>query len=129
MGEGKYPDIIELKLKLRFPRLINSTKMRRIEITNEVLVRLMEGKCVEGSLRIDGETGRMVFRAYNRQVRKRVRNRLICQLEHGWLMESAERYKFYCSVRKDIGAFKVDTIMRRELNEAMNALTFEYLFQ
>ena len=27
MSEETYPDVIELKLKLRFPKLINSTKL------------------------------------------------------------------------------------------------------
>ena len=42
-----------------------------IQIEEEVLVRLVEGKYVEGSLHRDKWTGQITFRAYNRQSRKR----------------------------------------------------------
>ena len=35
-----------------------------VEIPLEVLERLVEGKCVEGSLRRDEWTGKVTFRAY-----------------------------------------------------------------
>ena len=92
---------------------------RYIEIEENVLVRLLEGKCVEGSLRVDEFTSKMVFRAYNRLPRKR-EDRVISYLEHGWIKESKQRYKFYNSVRKDIGVTKVSVVMGRELETAMS---------
>ena len=95
-----------------------------IEIPMEVMERLVEGKCVEGSLRRDKWTGKVTFRAYQRQPRNR-HERVVCQLENGWLKESPQRYKFYNSVRKDLGRRMVDVVMHRELNTAMQALEIE----
>ena len=95
-----------------------------IEIPIEVMERLVEGKCVEGSLRRDEWTGKLTFRAYQRQHRKQ-HDRVVCQLENGWLKESPQRYKFYNSVKKDIGRRVVDVVMRRELNTAMQTLEIE----
>ena len=89
-----------------------------VEIPLEVMERLVEGKCVEGSLRRDEWTGKVTFRAYQRQP-------VVCQLENGWLKESPQRYKFYNSVRKDLGRRMVDVVMHRELNTAMQALEIE----
>ena len=99
---------------------------RNIEISEEVLNRLMEGKCVEGSLRVDEFTNNLIFRPYNRLSRlPGYRDRLIAQLEHGWIKESPQRYKFYNSVRKDIGVTKVSVVMHRELGTAMEEVKMD----
>ena len=95
-----------------------------VEIPMEVMERLVEGKCVEGSLRRDKWTGKVTFRAYQRQSRNR-HERVVRQLENGWLKESPQRYKFYNSVRKDLGRRMVDVVMHRELNTAMEHLEIE----
>ena len=95
-----------------------------VEIPLEVLERLVEGKCVEGSLRRDEWTGKVTFRAYQRQPRQR-HDRVVCQLENGWLKESPQRYKFYNSVKKGLGRRMVDVVMHRDLNAAMQALKIE----
>ena len=95
-----------------------------VEIPFEVMERLVEGKCVEGSLRRDEWTGKVTFRAFQRHPRQR-HERVVCQLENGWLKESAQCYKFYNSVRKDLGRRVVDVVMHRELNTAMQALEIE----
>jgi hypothetical protein len=95
-----------------------------IEIPMEVLMRLTDGKCVEGSLRRDKKTGRLLFRAYIRQHRLN-NERVICHLENGWLKESAQRYKFFNSVKKDMGRRLVDVVMHRELKQAMQVLEIE----
>ncbi|MBO4801654.1 MAG: hypothetical protein J5545_07295 [Bacteroidaceae bacterium] len=100
-----------------------------IEITDEVLARLNDGKCVEGSLRVDPTTKKIVFRHYNRLPRRRPQDRLICELEHGWLKESAQRYKFYDSVPKTLGARRTANAMRRELQEAMEALDVDEMME
>ena len=95
-----------------------------VEIPFEVIERLVEGKCVGGSLRRDEWTGKVTFRAYQRQPRQ-CHERVVCQLENGWLKESPQRYKFYNSVRKDLGRRLVDVVMHRELNAAMQVLEIE----
>ena len=87
----------------------------------EVMERLVEGKCVEGSLRRDEWTGKVTFRAYQRQPRER-HERVVCQLENGWLKESKERIKLFESVPKELGTARVLAVIDRETKEAKNAL-------
>ena len=89
-----------------------------------VMAKLLKDKRVEGVLYLDQDTGKLTFKAYNRQPRQS-QDRVVCQLENGWLKESPQRYKFYNSVRKDLGRRLVDVVMHRELNTAMEALEIE----
>ena len=89
-----------------------------------VMAKLLKDKRVEGVLYLDQDTGKLTFKAYNRQPRDR-HERVVCQLENGWLKESPKRYKFYNSVRKDLGRRLVDVVMHRELNAAMQVLEIE----
>ena len=95
---------------------------KSIEISNETLQAIMSGKRVQGSLGVNEWTGKLSFKAYNRQPRLRVKDRVIKQLENGWLKEGARRYKFYNSVKKEMGVARVEDIMFRELRTAMNEL-------
>ena len=89
-----------------------------------VMAKLLEGKRVEGVLYIDQDTSKLTFKAYNRQPRDR-QERVVCQLENGWLKESPLCYKFYNSVKKSLGRRLVDVVMHRELNSAMQVLEVE----
>ena len=104
---------------------IRQVMKKYIAIEEEVLVRLVEGKYVEGSLHRDQWTGVITFNAYNRKPKTRPKDRLICALENGWLKESAERIKFFNSVKKELGAVQVNEVMARELETAMNAMLRE----
>jgi hypothetical protein len=95
-----------------------------IEISDEALQRLTNGKYVEGSLHRDPDTGKLVFKAYVRMSSEQ-KDRTIKALEHGWLKESPTRYKFFNSVKKEIGYRLVNVAMHRELKDAMNALEVE----
>ena len=90
----------------------------------EVLAKLAMGKRVQGVLYIDENTGKLTFKAYNRQCGKR-RERVVCQLENGWLKESPQRYKFFNSVRKDLGVPMTKVVMERELKTAVHELEIE----
>ena len=92
-----------------------------IAIDEEVLVRLVEGKYVEGSLHRDQWTGAITFRAYNRRPRGS-QDKLICPLESGWLKESPKRIKFFSSVKKEVGVAKIHNVMERDLDKAMGEL-------
>ena len=87
--------------------------------------RLTEGRYVEGSLHRDQQTGRLRFRAYNRSPRRKGKDRLVCQLEHGWMKESSQRIRFYSSVRKSLGWRLLDLAMHRELKHAMGVREVE----
>ena len=89
-----------------------------------VMAKLLKEKRVEGVLYLDQDTGKLTFKAYNRQPRDR-HDRVVCQLENGWLKESPLCYKFYNSVKKSLGRRLVDVVMHRELNAAMQVLEVE----
>ena len=58
MSEERYPDVIELKLKLCFSDAHKrfKTMIKKIEISEETLKSLKNGKCVEGSIHIEKES-------------------------------------------------------------------------
>ena len=96
-----------------------------IILTSEAMERLKSGKCVEGSLRMNTETGKLTFNAWKRRSPKHSEERVIRHLEHGWLKESAKRIKFFSSVKKELGRRMVDVTIHRELKTAMTTLEVE----
>ena len=97
-----------------------------VEMPEEVLVRLAEGKSVQGGLQKDVHTGRIVFNPHNiaryKPGYRRPCDRLICTLEHGWVKESTQRIKVYESIPKDIGTPRVMNVLDREVEHAKGAL-------
>ena len=85
-----------------------------IEIPEEILVGLIEGKFVKGSLHRDKNTGRIVFNAYYRKPKSRKKDKLLASLEHGWLKESPKCIKFYCALKKSIGVARIISALERE---------------
>ena len=78
--------------------------IKKINISEEVVARLFKSnRCVYGSLHFDKETGKITFKAYNRQPRTRSKDRLIKKLPWGWVKESLERIKVFGSYPKDLG--------------------------
>ena len=73
-----------------------------IAIEEEVLARLVLGKCVEGRLRRDQWTGVISFNAYNRQPRTRQKDVLMKKTPWGWLKASIKRVKRHTSMPKDL---------------------------
>ena len=78
--------------------------IKKIEISEETLKSLKKGKCVEGSIHIEKESGKIVFKAWKRKSPKSSKNRVICYHENGWLKESENKLKFFSSVSKRVGA-------------------------
>ncbi len=93
-----------------------------IEIPEEILFALAEGRYVEGSLHRDTDSCRLVFNVYNRKPRKRLRDKLIRYLEHGWVKESRDRIKIYESIPKIVGTVRMLGVIDRETKEIKNAL-------
>ena len=93
-----------------------------IAIEEEVLVRLVEGKYVEGSLHRDKWTGVITFNAYNRQPRKRHRDKLIKKLPWGWVKESMKNIKVFGSIPKHFGTAQVMALLDEHNHDAKDAL-------
>ena len=88
----------------------------------ELLERLLNGRRVEGVLYMDQNTGRLTFKAYNRQVRVREKDQLIKKLPWGWVKESIERIKVFGSFPKDRGTARAMGLLEEHTREAKNAL-------
>ena len=93
-----------------------------IEIEMGVLERLVDGKCVEGALRRNEWTGKICFRAYNRQSRNHPKDRLVKKLPWGWVKESMQRIKVFGSFPKDVGTAQVMGLLQDHTRDAKNAL-------
>ena len=95
-------------------------------MSQEVLAAIMNGKYVEGSLRLQfssmGTHNEVGFRPYNRKPRVRYRDRMIHRLEHGWVKESKERIKLFESVPKELGTARILAVIDRETKEAKDSL-------
>ena len=102
--------------------IIRQVMKKYIEIEEEVLVRLLSGKYVEGSLHRDKWTSVITFNAYNRQPRKREKDQLVKKLPWGWVKESLERFKVFGSFPKDMGTARVMGLLDEHTREAKNAL-------
>ena len=88
----------------------------------ELMTKLYVGKRVEGVLFMDENTGRLTFKAYNRQPKKREKDVLVKKLPWGWVKESMERIKVFGSFPKDLGTARVMGLMEEHTQEAKNAL-------
>ena len=88
----------------------------------ELMSKLYAGKRVQGVLYMDENTGRLTFKAYNRQPRIREKDRLVKKLPWGWVKESMERIKVFSSFPKDLGTARVMGLMEEHTKDAKNAL-------
>lgn len=88
----------------------------------EIIAQLLSGKCVAGSLRVDSASGKIVFHPYRRSSRQRVRDKLLKVTPHGWLKESALRYKFYTSVKKDMATLDTCDTLNQDMSEAVEGI-------
>ena len=87
-----------------------------------VMAKLLKEKRVEGVLFLDENTGKLTFKAYNRQPRVREKDRLVKKLPWGWVKESAMRLKVFGSFPKDLGTARVMGLLDEHTRDAKNAL-------
>ena len=90
-----------------------------IEIPMEAVESLIEGKCLQGSLRRD-EWGRIVFKPYRRSPQRN--DQVIRVLEHGWVKETEQRIKVFESMPKALGTARMLAVVERENKEVKEAL-------
>jgi len=88
----------------------------------ELMSKLYVGKRVKGVLYVDQNTGRLTFKAYNRQSHKREKDQLVKKLPWGWVKESAKKLKVFGSFPKDMGTARVMGLLDEHTREAKNAL-------
>ena len=100
-----------------------------IVIEEEVLVRLVSGKYVEGSLHRDKWTGMITFNAYNRLPRKRQKDDLLKKTPWGWLKASVERVKRFSSLPNDLSLNEKLAILDEENELVKQALIENYIIE
>lgn len=88
----------------------------------ELMSKLYVGKRVEGVLYVDQNTGRLTFKAYQRQPRVRQKDQLVKKLPWGWVKESAKKLKVLGSFPKDMGTARVMGLVDEHARDAKNAL-------
>ena len=88
----------------------------------ELMTKLIVGKRVEGVLYMDENTGRLTFKAYNRQPCKREKDQMVKKLPWGWVKESLERIKVFGSFPKDVGTARVMGLLEEHNRDAKCAL-------
>ena len=101
-----------------------TTCKKYIFVLNAVIVmaKLLKEKRVEGVLFLDENTGKLSFKAYNRQPRVREKDRLVKKLPWGWVKESMERIKVFGSFPKDVGTAQVMGLLEDHTRDTKNAL-------
>jgi hypothetical protein len=87
-----------------------------------VMAKLLKEKRVEGVLFLDENTGKLTFKAYNRQPRVREKDRLVKKLPWGWVKESMERIKVFGSFPKEYSTAQVMGLLEEHTKDAKNAL-------
>ena len=87
-----------------------------------VMAKLLKEKRVEGVLYVDQNTGKLTFKAYNRQARVREKDRLVKKLPWGWVKESMERIKVFGSFPKEYSTAQVMGMLDEHTKDAKNAL-------
>ncbi len=102
--------------------LVTMKKFIDIKEAVAVMAKLLSSKRVEGVLYVDGNTGRLTFKAYNRQSRVRERDRMVRKLPWGWVKESAERIKVHASLPKEVGVAEMLWLLDENSRDAKNAL-------
>ena len=88
----------------------------------ELINKLIDGKRVEGVLYLDQNTGKLTFKAYNRQPRVREKDVMIKKLPWGWVKESMERIKVFGSFPNDMGTAAVMGLLDEHTRDAKDAL-------
>ena len=88
----------------------------------ELLSKLYAGKRVEGVLFMDESTGRLTFKAYNRQQRTRHKDQLVKKLPWGWVKTSIERVKVFGSFPKELGTASIIGMLNEHDHDAIDAL-------
>ena len=87
-----------------------------------VMAKLLKEKRAEGVLFFDENTSRLTFKAYNRQPRKRDKERMVKKLPWGWVKETMERIKVCGSFPKELSTPRVMGLLEEHTKEAKNAL-------
>lgn len=92
-----------------------------IEVSKEALETIMNGRYVEGTIRMVAGRG-LVFTKWNRKSCNQQADRILYRSANGWLKESTQRLKMWVSVPRDLGACRCADVLQRECGEMADYL-------
>ena len=125
MGEEKYPDIIELKLKLHFSAKDSQIRqiMKRfiIEVPDAAVSRIEKGlRCRASVFMID--KGLLGLKPNKHQVGRHNKAEMIHTLEYGWVKATDDNYIIRECLPKTMGPVQMLHTIDRDMNTAKNAI-------
>ena len=97
--------------------------MRKIvEISDEVYQRLMEGKCVDGSMRMEKPRKLIVFNNYKRTKPRKYPIEILGRTDFGKVYRTRKRTKWSENMPSDLGAVRMARIMERDCKQAQEII-------
>ena len=97
--------------------------MRKIvEISDEVYQRLMEGKCVDGSMRMEKPRKLIVFKNYRRTKPRYYPKVLLGRTDFGAVYRTKTRHRWTESMPSNLGAVRMARIMERDCKQAQQII-------
>ena len=98
-----------------------------IEIPEEILVALAEGKYVEGSLHRDKDTHVLTFKAWNRTAPKHAKYRKTGDTDYGAIWKSDRHLLWREKFPLSMGLDRILTAMEADKNQAQNTVVTDYI--
>ena len=89
-----------------------------IEISEEVYQLLVEGKCIDGSMRMVKPRKQIVFNNYKRTKPKHYPKVLLGRTDFGKVYKTKTRHKWSESIPSNLGAVRISKIMERDCKQA-----------
>ena len=97
--------------------------MRKIvEISEEVYQLLAEGKCIDGSMRMEKPHKLIVFKNYNRTKPRYYPKVILGRTDFGKVYKTKTRHKWSESIPSNLGAVRISKIMERDCKQAQQII-------
>ncbi len=93
-----------------------------VEISIEALERLESGRSIDGSLKMDLKTRRIVFNDWKRKAPKYYKEKKICDLDYGFLAETAKHITRHEKFPKSLSTDAILEAMDNDNMQSMEAV-------
>ena len=93
-----------------------------IEISEEVYQRLMDGKCVDGSMRMEKPHKLIVFKNYKRTKPRKYPIEILGRTDFGKVYRTRKRTKWNENMPSDLGAAHISKIMANDCKQAQEII-------
>ena len=93
-----------------------------IEISEEVYQRLMEGKCVDGSMRMVKPRKQIVFNNYKRTKPRKYPIEILGRTDFGKVYRTRKRTKWSENMPTNLGVVRMAGIMERDCKQAQEII-------